>query len=77
MKKLYRSKNNKIFAGIIGGLGEYYNLDPVLLRLIWVFILIMTGVVPGIIVYILALFVVPEKKADFEHPSEERQEDNS
>lgn len=67
MKKLYRSKNNKIFAGILGGLGEYYNVDPVLLRLIWVFFLIMSGVIPGLIVYVIALIVVPERKHDIEH----------
>ena len=62
MKKLYRSGKNKIFGGVIGGLGEYFEVDPVLLRLLWLVILIATGVVPGIIVYIIALFVVPKKK---------------
>ena len=62
MKKLYRSERNKIFGGVIGGLGEYFEVDPVLLRLLWLVILIATGVVPGIIVYIIALFVVPKKK---------------
>ena len=61
MKKMYRSSDNKIFAGIIGGLGEYFKIDPVLLRLVWVFVLIFTGVVPGLIVYAMALFVVPNK----------------
>ncbi len=62
MKKLYRSEENKIFGGIIGGLGEYLEMDPVLLRLLWLVILIATGVVPGVIVYIIALFMVPKKK---------------
>ena len=61
MKKLYRSEQNKIFGGIIGGLGEYFEIDPVLLRLIWLIILIATGIIPGLIVYIIALFIVPRK----------------
>lgn len=61
MKKLYRSDTNKIFAGIIGGIGEYLNIDPALLRVLWLFIVIFTGVAPGIIAYIIAVFVVPKK----------------
>ncbi len=60
MKKLYRSKTNKVFAGIIGGMGEYFDIDPVILRLIWIVLLIATGVIPGLIVYIVAIFIVPE-----------------
>lgn len=59
MKKLYRSDSNKIFGGIIGGLGEYFDVDPVLLRLVWVLFLIFTGVIPGLIIYIIAMIVVP------------------
>ena len=61
-KKLYRSKDNSIFAGIIGGLGEYFEIDPALLRLLWLFILIFTGFVPGILVYIFAILIIPKKK---------------
>jgi len=60
-KKLYRSETNKIFGGVIGGLGEYLEIDPTLLRLCWVVILVLTGIVPGIIAYLIALFVVPKK----------------
>lgn len=60
-KRLYRSKENKILAGILGGVGEYFETDPVLVRLIYLIILIATGVLPGILVYILAIFVVPER----------------
>lgn len=61
MKNLYRSRDNKVFAGIFGGLGEYFDLDPTLLRLLWLFVLVITAFVPGIIAYIIALFVVPKK----------------
>lgn len=59
-KHLYKSNTNKVFAGICGGLGEYFDIDPVLLRLIWVLVVIFTGVVPGLLAYIIAVFIVPE-----------------
>jgi phage shock protein C len=60
-KKLYRSKDNAVFAGIIGGVGEYFEIDPVLLRVAYLLIVVFTGFVPGIIAYILAGLVVPRK----------------
>jgi len=61
MKKLYRSRDNKIAAGIFGGIGEYFNTDPSLLRLIWLLILVITAFVPGIIAYIIAMIIVPKR----------------
>ena len=62
-KKLYRSEKNKIIAGVFGGLGKYANVDPVLLRLIWVLIAVFTGFVPGLITYLLAIIIIPKKFA--------------
>lgn len=59
LKRLYRSHHNKVFAGICGGIGEYCNIDPTVLRLIWVLVVIFTGFVPGVLVYIIAYFVIP------------------
>ncbi|MEK7612347.1 MAG: PspC domain-containing protein [Patescibacteria group bacterium] len=61
MKKLYRSETNKVFGGVIGGLGEYFDVDAVLLRLLYVFLTFMSGIAPGIIAYIIALFIVPKR----------------
>lgn len=61
MKRLYKSDTNKSCSGVIGGIGEYYDIDPVLLRLIFVLIVMVTGVFPGIIAYIIAMFIVPKK----------------
>jgi len=61
MKRLYKSDDNKVVAGIIGGLGEYFDLDPVLLRVIWLLIVVFTGVLPGVIAYIIAMSIVPKK----------------
>lgn len=61
MKKLYKSKTNRVFGGIIGGMGNYFSIDPVLLRLLAVLIFIVTGFLPIALIYLLALFIVPEE----------------
>ena len=58
-KRLMRSKTNKVLSGVMGGIGEYFEIDPVLVRLIYLLATVFTGVVPGIIGYILAVAVVP------------------
>ncbi|MBQ2698576.1 MAG: PspC domain-containing protein [Firmicutes bacterium] len=59
-RKLYRSKTNKVFAGVCGGLGDYFNIDPVLLRLVWVIAAMLMGLgLGGLVVYIIAAIIVP------------------
>lgn len=58
-KKLYRSSTNKVFAGVCGGLGKYLSIDPVVLRLLWLLVVILTGFAPGVLVYIIAIFLIP------------------
>lgn len=60
-KRLFRSDKNKVFAGICGGIGEYAGIDPVLIRLIWVLATAFTGIVPGVIAYIISIFIIPKK----------------
>lgn len=60
-KRLYKSEKNKVFTGIIGGLGEYFEVDPVVLRLAWVLITVFTGFFFGLVSYIIAIFIVPKK----------------
>ncbi|MBP6925637.1 MAG: PspC domain-containing protein [Candidatus Pacebacteria bacterium] len=67
MKKLYTSKTNKIWKGIIGGIGEYFDIDPVLLRVIFIFFVLATGLFPGVVTYIIALYIIPK------HPAVESQ----
>ena len=62
MKNLYKSKTNKIFSGVVGGLGEYFNIDPTFLRLIWLLVVVFTGFFPGILTYIIACLIIPSKK---------------
>lgn len=60
-KKLFKSKGNKVLAGIFGGLGDYFDIDPTILRLGWLVIFISTGMFPGLIAYFIAILVVPKK----------------
>lgn len=59
VKRLYRSKTNYVIGGILGGLGEYFNVDPALFRVAFLVLMIFTAFVPGILAYILALLVIP------------------
>ncbi len=59
MQRLYRSRTDRVMAGICGGLGNYYNIDPTILRLIFVLLLLFTGIIPLLIAYIIALFIIP------------------
>ena len=56
-KKLYRSRRDRIVAGVCGGLGEYFNVDPILIRLVFVLLSIMGG--HGILLYLLLAIIIP------------------
>jgi phage shock protein C len=59
-KKLYRSRDDRMIAGVCGGLAEYFNIDPVIVRIIAI-ILLFPGWLPGFVPYIILWIVVPEK----------------
>jgi phage shock protein C len=58
-KKLYRSKDRMI-AGICAGIAEYFNIDPTIIRIIFV-LLLLPGGLPGFIPYILLWIIIPTK----------------
>lgn len=49
-------------AGICGGVAEYAEIDPTIVRLVVVFVAIITGVFPALLVYVLGAFIIPEQK---------------
>ena len=57
-KKLYRSRSDKMVAGVCGGLGHYLSLDPTLLRLIFA-LMVVFGVGSGLLIYLVLMIVVP------------------
>lgn len=58
MKRLFRSKSNRMLGGVCGGLGEYFGVDPTLVRLAWILLGFAGGA--GLLAYILAWVIVPE-----------------
>ncbi|NLY09098.1 MAG: PspC domain-containing protein [Tissierellia bacterium] len=63
MKKIYRSKTNRIIGGVCGGIGEYFDIDPSVIRVIWV-LLTMLGAF-GLIPYLLCWLIIPQEKNGF------------
>jgi phage shock protein C len=57
-KKLYRSRSNRVIAGVCGGLADYFNTDPTIIRIIAV-ILLLPGGLPGLLPYLILWAVVP------------------
>lgn len=64
VKKLFRSKNDRMIAGVFGGMGDYMKVDPTLLRIIGVILLIFTGVLPVLIAYIVLAIIIPENPTE-------------
>jgi phage shock protein C len=57
-RRLYRSQTNKVIAGVCGGLAEYLNVDTTIVRLVWILLTLLGG--SGIILYVIAFFIIPE-----------------
>lgn len=68
-KKLYKSSTDRVFFGVCGGIAEYFNVDPVLIRLIVVVFTILGGA--GLIAYIIAAIIMPENSIDQSNRSHE------
>ena len=62
-KKLYRSKTDKKLAGVCGGIAEYLGMDATIVRLITVLCALFGSI--GLIFYIIAALIIPEKPDDF------------
>jgi len=62
MKKVYRSTNNKMIGGVFGGLGEYFDIDPTLLRLVGLLLFFFTGFIPFLFFYLITILIIPSKR---------------
>ncbi len=56
--RLYRSSDNKVIAGVCGGLGEYFDIDPMIIRALFVLAFFMSGT--GVLLYIVLWLIIPE-----------------
>ncbi len=61
-KKLYRSPDKKMLGGVCGGLGEYFDVDANLIRIIFVALGLFSAVIPMVIFYLIAWAIVPLKE---------------
>lgn len=62
MKKLYRSSTNRMVAGVCGGIGEYFEVDSNIIRVIWIVVTALTGFFPGIVAYGLVWLILPQRE---------------
>ncbi len=58
-KRLIRSRSNRMICGVCGGVGEYLNVDPTVIRILWIFCAFALG--SGILAYIIAAIIMPEE----------------
>lgn len=61
VKRLYRSKKDRMFTGVCSGMADYFGTDPVVFRAAFVLVTIFTGILPGIIAYLALSIIIPEK----------------
>jgi phage shock protein C len=62
MKRLYRSKNERMLGGVCAGLGEHFDIDPTVIRLVWAVITVLS-IGTGVVVYIIAWILIPEEES--------------
>ncbi len=61
MKRLYRSRSNKMIAGVCGGFAEYFGWTPWMVRFVYVLASIFSAAFPGIIIYLILWFLMPKQ----------------
>ncbi len=57
MKKIYRSRTDKVISGVCGGIGKYFGIDPTIVRIIWAICIFAMGT--GVLAYIIAMIIIP------------------
>jgi phage shock protein C len=62
-ERLYRSRGDRMLFGVAGGMARYFNLDPAIVRLVWVLLFLAGGA--GILLYIVAAIVIPEEPVGY------------
>lgn len=61
MKKLLRSRKSRMIAGVCGGIADYFNIDPTIVRVAYVLLAMVTVAFPGILVYLLLVLIIPNE----------------
>ena len=68
---LYRSTRQHMIAGVMGGIAERFGWNANLLRIIFVFVSVMSAAFPGILVYLILWMVMPKNQAQLHHPQQQ------
>ncbi len=66
MKKIYRSKQERMLSGVCGGIATYLNVDPTIVRLIWALVSVFSAAVPGVLLYIICSIVIPDEPDSYD-----------
>lgn len=74
-KLLYRSRDSRVIFGVMGGLGEYFDIDPVIFRVAYTAFTFFSGLIPGVGAYILMTMVMPPKPDVIHEKAEEVKEE--
>ena len=63
-KKLYKSRRDVKVDGVCAGIGDYFNIDPTLIRIAAVIMIILMNFIPGLLVYLAAALIIPREPPD-------------
>ncbi|WP_243388243.1 PspC domain-containing protein [Bacillus kexueae] len=63
MRRLYRSQSNKRLGGVLGGIAQYFGVDPSVVRLVFIILLVVTSIFPMALIYGAAYLLIPEEKS--------------
>lgn len=69
-KRLYRSNTEKTIAGVLGGIAEYFDIDPTLVRLGYVLLSLFSAAFPGVLGYIIMWIVMPQNPDNGAYPNQ-------
>ncbi len=75
MKRIERSRSERVLAGVCSGFAQYLNIDPTIVRILWIFFTLFGGA--GVLAYILAIFIIPEESLIVSTDSEVEQKDEN
>jgi phage shock protein C len=72
MKRLYRSRKDRMLGGVCGGLGEHIDVDPTIIRVVWAVVTLLT-IGTGLLAYIIAWILIPEEPVEVVDPASAEQ----
>lgn len=76
-KRLYRSSRDKKIFGVCAGIAEYFNIDPTVVRLIYAVVSVFTSGFPGLLLYLILAFIMPEDDGTIDTTAQNRNDENN